>query len=313
MSDYLITGGAGFIGSHLAEALLAAGHGVRILDDLSTGRRENVPAGSRLLVGEVTDPAAVAEAMAGVTGCFHLAAIASVARGNEDWPGTHRVNQGGSVQVLDAARRAAPGGGPAPVVFASSAAAYGDNPRLPLVEEAERQPINAYGADKLGSELHLRVAALAHAIPTLALRFFNVYGPRQDPSSPYSGVISLFMARVVRGLPLEIHGDGLQSRDFVYVGDVVRFLLAAMTHLHSTPTGFAAANVCTGQAVTILELAQTLVALTGHRSPIRHGTARANDIRHSLGEPGHAARLLGVTANISLTEGLRRTLASLTP
>ena len=151
MALYLVTGGCGFIGSHLADALVAAGHGVRILDDLSTGKRENAPHAAEIVVGDVADAAAVRRAMAGVAGCFHLAAIASVARSNEDWAGTHRVNLTGAINVFDAARAQA--GGPVPVVYVSSAAVYGDNPNVPLAEDAATRPLTAYGADKLGCEL----------------------------------------------------------------------------------------------------------------------------------------------------------------
>ncbi|MGH7209981.1 MAG: NAD-dependent epimerase/dehydratase family protein, partial [Acetobacteraceae bacterium] len=214
MSRYLVTGGCGFIGSHLCDALLAHGHAVRVLDDLSTGRRENLPPAAELIVGDVGDAALAAHALDGVSGCFHLAAIASIERGVQDWPGTHRVNLSATVGLLDAIRRL-----PAPVAFvcASSAAVYGDCDRLPLDEDAPARPLSAYGADKLGCELHARVAAHVFAVPTVGLRFFNVYGPRQDPRSPYSGVISIFCDRLRRGAPIDLFGDGEQTRDFVFV------------------------------------------------------------------------------------------------
>src|ERR1700761_3440303 len=225
MSTFLVTGGAGFIGSHLCEALIARGDQVRVLDDLSTGHRRNVPAQATLIVGDVADPTAVAEAMADVDGCFHLAAIASVEKGVTDWLGTHRVNVSGTVTVFDAVRRQ---GSRIPVVYASSAAVYGDAAVVPIAETAPCVPLSAYGADKYGCELHARVASHVHGIPAVGLRFFNVYGPRQDPKSPYSGVISIFCERIAAGLPITVYGDGQQTRDFVYVGDVVRALLGAM-------------------------------------------------------------------------------------
>ena len=227
MQRFLVTGGAGFIGSHLADALLAAGAAVRVLDDFSTGRRENLDPRCEVCVGDVADPEAVRTAFAGVDGCFHLAAIASVARGNEDWRGTHRTNQTGTVTVLEAARDA----GRMPVVYASSAAVYGDLAGAVARETSPCVPLTAYGADKLGSELHARVAHRVHGVPTLGLRFFNVYGPRQDPASPYSGVVSIFAARLARGETLSVHGDGRQTRDFVFVADVVAHLRAAMARL----------------------------------------------------------------------------------
>ena len=307
---YLVTGGCGFIGSHLVEALLAAGHQVRVLDDLSTGRRENIPAAAELHLGDVADPALVVRAMAGADGCFHLAAIASVERGNQDWLGTHRANLTGSIAVFDAARRANNPAGPIPVVYASSAAIYGDNPALPLAEDAAPRPLSAYGADKLGSEQHGFVAAHVHGVPTTGLRFFNVYGPRQDPRSPYSGVISIFCDRLRAGQPVTIFGDGGQSRDFVFVADVVRALLAAMER--SAAGGAAAArvfNVCTGRATTIRDLAATIAGILGRDPGIAFAPPRAGEIRASLGDPARAASGLGVTASTPLRDGLARTLA----
>ena len=226
MRTYLVTGGAGFIGSHLTDALLAAGHRVRVLDDLSTGRVDNIDHRAAFLEGDIADARAVRRAMDGVDGCFHLAAIASVARGNEEWLGTHRTNLTGAITVFDAARE-----GRIPVVYASSAAVYGDvGDRIPR-EDFLPMPRTAYGADKLGCEHHGRVAHLVHGVPTLGLRFFNVYGPRQDPLSPYSGVISIFARLTAEAGELTVHGDGQQTRDFVYVGDVVAHLIAAMRHL----------------------------------------------------------------------------------
>jgi len=167
VARYLVTGGCGFIGSHLADALVAAGHGVRILDDLSTGKRANAPAAAEIVVGDVDDPPTVARVAAGVDGIFHLAAIASVARSNEDWIGTHRVNLSGSIAVFEASR-SAKGGRPVPVVYASSAAVYGDNDAVPLGEDARLRPLTAYGADKLGSELHARVAGHVHGVATVS-------------------------------------------------------------------------------------------------------------------------------------------------
>lgn len=305
MARYLVTGGLGFIGSHLVDALQAQGDTVRVLDDLSTGKRSNVAPATEIIAGDVADGAAVAAAMAGVDGCFHLAAVASVAASVADWVGTHRTNLTGAITVFDAARRVGADGGPVPVVYASSAAVYGDNPALPLHEEAATRPLTAYGADKLGCEQHARVAGHVHGVPTVGLRFFNVYGPRQDPSSPYSGVISIFADRLGRGLPIAIFGDGEQTRDFVYVADVVAFLLRAMARASAAG---AVVNVCTGRATSIIELAQTIARLLGRAPEISHHPARAGDIRASLGDPGHAQRLLGLAAATLLPDGLARTL-----
>lgn len=300
MATYLVTGGCGFIGSHLADALVAAGHDVRVLDDLSTGKRENAPREAEILVGDVADAGLVRRAMAGCDGCFHLAAVASVQRGNEDWLGTHAANLTGTIAVLDAARE-----GRRPVVYASSAAVYGDNAELPLKESAATSPLSAYGADKLGSELHARVATLVHGAPTFGFRFFNVYGPRQDPSSPYSGVISIFVDRLKAGRDVVFFGDGGQSRDFVYVADVVRHLTAAMERRPAPPAVF---NVCTGRSTTVRHLAEIIAELCDVELRVRSEPARAGDIRASLGDPAAATAALGVKAETLLAEGLRRTL-----
>ncbi len=300
MATYLVTGGAGFIGSHLTDALLQRGDRVRVLDDLSTGKRSNLPPAAELLVGDVADPATVRDAVAGIDGCFHLAAVASVARTMDDWRGTHRTNLSGTVTILDALRQR-----PAKVVYASSAAVYGDCATQPLDEAAPARPLSAYGADKLGGELHARVAAHVHAIPTVGLRFFNVYGPRQDPESPYSGVISIFCDRARGGAPLDIHGDGTQTRDFVYVADVVAALLAAMQR----PTEPAAVfNVCTGVPTSVRDLARLIARLTGREPELRYRAARPADIRASTGSPAAARVALGLAPCTALNDGLARTL-----
>lgn len=301
MALYLVTGGCGFIGSHLVDALLARGDRVRVLDDLSTGKRENVPLDRiELVLGDVSDPATVRRAMAGVDGCFHLAAIASVQRSNEDWVPVHRVNLTGSIAVFDAARTAR-AAGPVPVVYASSAAVYGDNPNVPLAESAETRPLTAYGADKLGSELHARVAGNVHGVATTGFRFFNVYGPRQDPKSPYSGVISIFANRLADGQPVTIFGDGQQTRDFVYVADVVRHLIAGMANASLDAPVF---NVCTGRKTDILTLANTIAELLQAKADIRFADPRPGDIKHSLGNPTAANKALSVTAETALADGL---------
>ncbi len=305
MGRYLVTGGAGFIGSHLVDALLARGDEAVVLDDLSTGKKSNLPSKVRLVEADVADAAAVVKAMEGCDGCFHLAAIASVQRSNEDWLGTHRANLTGSIAVFDAARRAK-GGQPIPVVYASSAATYGDAPDSPLTEASPTRPLTAYGADKLGSELHARVAGYVHKTPTTGMRFFNVYGPRQDPKSPYSGVISIFADRVRAGQEIGIQGDGLQTRDFIYVADVVRHLLAAM----STSTVEARVfNVCTGKSTSIVQLAEALMTAAGRKVEVKHGPSRAGDVRTSLGDPSRAIKALGIKAETALVDGLRATLA----
>ncbi|MEO9188665.1 MAG: NAD-dependent epimerase/dehydratase family protein [Acetobacteraceae bacterium] len=301
MRTYLVTGGCGFIGSHLADALLAQGHAVRVLDDLSTGKRANLQAAAELTEGDVTDTATLARAMRGVAGCFHLAAIASVERGNQDWLGTHRTNLTGTIAVMDAARETG-----IPVVYASSAAVYGDNQALPLAEDSATRPLSAYGADKLGCELHARVAGLVHAVPTTGLRFFNIYGPRQDPLSPYSGVISIFCERLRARREVTVFGDGGQTRDFVFVADVVRALLAGLRAASRQAPVF---NVCTGRATSVLDLVNAIADTLGVVPEISIGPARPGDVRASLGDPSAARVALGFTAETRLTVGLVSTLA----
>lgn len=305
MAAYLVTGGCGFIGSHLADSLVADGHRVRIVDDLSTGRPENAPRQAELVRGSIVDPDLVQQAMSGMDGCFHLAAIASVPRSIEDWAGAHRVNLTGTINVLDAARRAA--SPPAPVVYASSAAVYGDVGDAPIGEAAPTRPRSAYGADKRGCELHAHAGGAVHGLATFGLRFFNVYGPRQDPASPYSGVISIFLDRIALRRALTIHGDGEQRRDFVHVGDVVRCMRLAFAH--AAPAA-PVVNVCTGHGTSILELAAVMTRLGGSDLPIQRGPSRAGDVRCSIGDPGEANRRLGWRAEIELGDGLRRMLAA---
>lgn len=301
LPTYLVTGGAGFIGSHLVDALRARGDRVRVLDDLSTGKRENLGPGVPLILGDVADPALVARAMDGVDGCFHLAAVASVELGNRDWLGTHRTNLTGAITIFDAARRAKTGT-VVPVVYASSAAVYGDSAELPLAETATARPLSAYGADKLGCELHGWVATKVHGVPTTGCRFFNAYGPRQDPGSPYSGVISIFFSRIGAGQGITVFGDGGQTRDFIYVADVVKALLACMARDEAAP---AVLNVCTGRSTSLLELVQTIGRVCGRKPEIAFGPPRAGDIRASLGDPALARAALAFTAATTLEEGLR--------
>ena len=297
MSTYLVTGGCGFIGSHLVHSLLTDGHRVRVLDDLSTGQRENIPATCELVVGDVTEGSLVRDCMADADACFHLAAIASVQQGNEQWLRCHHVNQTGSINVFDVCRDKSKA-----VVYASSAAVYGDNAELPLSENMGLRPVTSYGADKLGSELHAQVASLIHEVPTTGLRFFNVYGPRQNPHSPYSGVISIFVDSVLSKQGLTIFGDGEQTRDFIYVGDVVRFLRQAMKNIGRMPRVF---NVCRGSAVSINQLAKTIMSLSDTRVAINYQPSRKGDIRVSIGDPAAAQQHLSVAAKTPLSEGLR--------
>jgi UDP-glucose 4-epimerase len=299
MARYLVTGGCGFIGSHLADRLVGNGHQVRILDNLSTGKRENAPAAAELLIGDITDRTLLARSAEGVDGIFHLAAIASVDVSRRDWLGSHAVNHTGAIKVFDAARRDGRLG--AKVVYASSAAVYGDNAAIPASETDLPRPTNSYGADKLGCELHGRVATSLYGVPTMGLRLFNVYGPRQDPASPYSGVISIFADQLRRKAPITIFGDGRQVRDFIAVADVVGFFLAAMAAEDAAGEVF---NVCTGHGTTVLDLAHLMADAFGSAPDLRMEPARPGDIRSSIGDPARAARVLHCKAQLSIRQGL---------
>lgn len=303
--NYLVTGGCGFIGSHLCDALIERGDKVIVLDDLSTGTTHYLDSSVQLEVGCVTDRRLVDRLMHKVDACFHLAAIASVERSQSDWSGCHQINQGGTINILSAAQHV--NAHPIPVVYASSAAVYGDNASMPLSESVVASPISAYGADKLGSELHARVANLLHQIPTLGLRFFNVYGPRQDPRSPYSGVISIFADRLWRGEKLSVFGDGQQARDFIYISDIVEMLLRG-SDLISKSRGHYILNACTGEATNLLQLVRTLSAVTGKLPDIEKLPARPGDIRASLGSPEKLIRTLDYSAQVSLGQGLKAML-----
>jgi UDP-glucose 4-epimerase len=300
MATYLVTGGCGFIGSHLSAALVRRGDEVRVLDNLATGSLAGLPPSAALVRGDVADPQHVRDALAGADGCFHLAAIASVERSHRDWLGTHRTNLTGALTVFDAAAA-----GSVPVVYASSAAVYGDSSHLPLAENAEIRPLSAYAVDKIAAELHARVASKVHRLAAVGLRLFNVYGPGQDPRSPYSGVVSIFCERLRRGQPIEVFGDGHQTRDFVFVADVVAALLRAMD---ARLPGGAVFNVCTGHGTTVLELARTIANLCGASLEIRFGPERAGEVRDSRGDPTAARQTLGFSAATQLETGLAATL-----
>lgn len=280
MSDapILITGGAGFIGSHLTDALLAKGYAVRILDDLSTGKRNNLPLDNprvALIEGDVADAALVARAAQGCQAIAHLAAVASVQASVDDPVRTHQSNFIGTLNVCEAMRVT----GIKRVVFASSAAVYGNNGEgKPISEDTPKAPLTPYASDKLSSEYYLDFYRRQHALEPIVFRFFNIFGPRQDPSSPYSGVISIFAERVENGLPISVFGDGEQTRDFFYVGDLIKLLIQAL-ELPSPVEG--AINVGLNQTTSLNQLLSALSEVAGQLPEVTYQAARSGDIRHS--------------------------------
>ncbi len=309
VSRYLVTGGCGFIGSHLVEALLDDGHEVRVLDNLTTGRRENLPPKAELIVGDIEHAKTVARAVEGVDGVFHLAAVSSVKKSMEQWLLTHGTNVTGTIVLLDAIRHLPKA---IPMVYASSAAIYGDQASETTHEDLIPNPVSTYAVDKLSCEYYAKVASKLFSIPSLGCRFFNVYGPRQNPDSPYSGVISIFTCRMIQNKPVTIFGDGQQSRDFVYVADVVEGLMRSMTGLRRAKTATASVvNICTSKAITIKNLAEELKYITHSESIIKYAEARAGDIRMSVGDNQRLREMLSFKPRVTLREGLKYTVASM--
>jgi nucleoside-diphosphate-sugar epimerase len=298
----VVTGGAGFIGSNLAERLLADGHEVHVVDDLSTGHRGNVPAKAAFHHASILDDTALRRAFEGADVVWHQGAIGSVPRSMADPLGSHEPNLTGTLKVLEAARHA----GVRKVVYAASSSAYGDTPTLPKAESMPAQPLSPYAVTKLASELYCQVYHRAYGLATTCLRYFNVYGPRQDPNGPYAAVVPKFILAALQGDPLTIHGDGRQSRDFTFVGDVVEAnLLAARA---GTADG-EVVNIGAGGQTSLDELARLIVELAGSRSPVVHGPPRPGDIRDSLASLDRARELLGYRPRTSVREGLAATVA----
>lgn len=301
----LVTGGAGFIGSHLVERLVAEGHELRILDNLSTGRREHLASvfdRVDLVVGDIRDRGDVAFALRDRDAVVHLAAVASVPASLADPVGTHECNFDGTLKLLDAARRKRV----RRFLYASSAAIYGNNQSLPLREDEPPAPLSPYAADKLAGEYYLKFYARRFGLAGGAFRFFNVFGPRQDPSSPYSGVISRFLSAIEHGEPLCVFGDGAQTRDFVFVADVARSLHRALTAL---PAECSVVNVGTGRDHSLLALMDTLERLVGMPLMRRFEPRRDGDIIRSCADVTRL-RLLGLSCDTGLDTGLARLLAA---
>ena len=302
---YLVTGGAGFIGSHIAAALAASGARVRVLDDLSTGHAENLEEiGGRVefVRASLLDSDALTRALEGVELVFHEAAIPSVPRSVENPLETHRACAEATFALLVAAREA----GVRRVVYAASSSAYGDQPTLPKVEDMTPQPLSPYAAAKLVGEYYCQVWSRTYGFETVSLRYFNVFGPRQDPGSQYSGVISRFIDSLMTGKTPVIYGDGEQSRDFTYISNVVEANLRAA----ETTRGIGEViNVATGERATLNHLLDVLKELTGKTDvEPEYREQRVGDVRHSLADITRARELLGYEPTIGLEEGLRKTI-----
>jgi UDP-glucose 4-epimerase len=306
---YLVTGGAGFIGSHIAQALLEQGETVRILDNFSTGKRENIQALTQrfdanqleVVEGDLRDASLLGEVVRGVQVIFHEAAFVSVPQSMDEPQTCFDVNLTGTSQLLDAARKA----GVRRAVLASSAAVYGESEALPLVEETPLQPKSPYAVTKRVNEMYAELFTNAFGLEVVALRYFNVYGPRQRPDSMYAAAVPIFVRRLLDGKPITIFGDGGQTRDLINVRDVVRANLIASQHPDAAGKVF---NICTGIETRILDLLEVLYDLFPSASTPELAAPRAGDIYRSLGSPQKALDVMGFKAQVSLEEGLKETV-----
>lgn len=306
MSQYLITGIAGFIGSSIARALLSRGEQVRGVDNFATGKRENIAEILNridFLEADITDLDAMHRACAGVDFVLHQAAIPSVPKSVLDPLGSNRANVDGTVNVLVAARDAKV----KRVIYAASSSAYGDTPTLPKREDMRPDPISPYAVAKLASEHYMISFWRCYGLETVCLRYFNIFGPRQDPSSPYSGVLAKFTTQMLRGEQPTINGDGEQSRDFTYIDNAVEANLLAC----KAPAQKAAGqmfNVATGRHVTLNETFDVLQELTGYKGQVKYGPGREGDVKHSLADISRAKAALGYRPLVNFEEGLRLTV-----
>jgi UDP-glucose 4-epimerase len=301
----LVTGGAGFIGSHLTEALVGRGHEVRVLDNLRSGRLANLKAVRKeieFVKGDCADPATARRASKRIEMVYHEAAIPSVARSVDEPALSHRANATATLVMLEAARNA----GVRRFVYAGSSSVYGEGRELPKREDMSPVPLSPYAVGKLMGEHYLRVFAQLYGMETLTLRYFNVFGPRQNASSPYSGVISLFSTALLTRRTPVIYGDGGQSRDFTFVDNVVEGNLLA---LEARRLGGQVLNLATGRRVTLLQLLRTMARIVGRAGKARHLPTRPGDIRHSHADVRLASELLGYRPTVDLEAGLRRTMA----
>ena len=305
MAQYLVTGGAGFIGSHLCRRLLADGHAVRVIDDLSSGQRDNLADiidEVELVVGDLRDEALLDKVLRGVDYALHHAAVASVQTSVERPLFEQEVNAVGTLRFFEAARRAGVGR----VVFAASAAAYGNNPTVPKREQMIPEPESPYAISKVMGEYYARVYSQLYGLQVVCLRYFNVFGPRQDPSSPYSGVISIFAERMLKGEAPVIFGDGGQSRDFVYVDNIVEANMRACTSPEAAGRVY---NIGCERSVSILELVTALNEILGTALDPVFNRARQGDVRVSLADIAQARTQLGYEPIVHFAEGLQQTVA----
>ena len=307
-TNCLVTGGAGFIGSHLTDRLLELGHHVRVVDDLSTGRRENVAhvAGRiEFVEGTLCDPDVCDRAVRDIEIVFHLAALPSVPRSLADPWGSHDANVNATVRLLSAARAA----GVRRVVYSSSSSVYGDTPALPKVESMEPLPRSPYAASKLSSEQYVLAYARGGHVEGVALRYFNIFGPRQTPHSAYAAAIPLFMLGALRGEPVTVFGDGRQTRDFTYVENAVEANVLAATGDAARVSG-GVVNVGAGERTSLLELLDVVREVSGRELIVRHAPPRAGDVRDSLAGLERVGQLLRYAPRVHLAEGVRRTWAA---
>jgi len=301
---YLVSGGAGFIGSHIVHRLIDRGDRVRIVDDFSSGRRENVPAhpSVELVEGDIADPAVTSRAVAGCQFVIHEAAIPSVPRSVKDPVGSHRANVEGTLNMLVAARDA----GVKRLIFAGSSAVYGDAAVLPKREDMRPSPLSPYALQKLIGEQYCQMFTRLYGLETVTTRYFNVFGPRQQPGSPYSGVISLFIDALSSGQSPMVHGDGKQTRDFTFVSDVVTGVLRCCEAPHVAGEVI---NVAAGGRISLLDLIRTLQSILKQNAAPKFGPTREGDVRDSQADISKARKLLDFNPTISFEDGLAQTVA----
>jgi nucleoside-diphosphate-sugar epimerase len=303
MASYLVTGGAGFIGSHLTEELVRRGHFVRVVDNLVTGKRRNLDhvSGVEFVEGDLADPGIAERAAKGMDYVLHQAAIPSVPRSVRDPVASNRANVDASLNILVAARDARV----KRLVYAGSSSAYGDTPTLPKREDMPTNPLSPYALQKLMAELYCQMFTRLYGLETVTIRYFNVFGPRQDPGSPYSGVISLFSTALLGGRRPIIYGDGEQTRDFTYVANVVDGVLRACEAAKAVGEVI---NVATGGRISLNELLRTMNRVVGTDLEALYDEPRAGDVRDSQADITKARALLGYMPSVGLEEGLKRTL-----